>query len=184
MAAGSRLANFVVTWPAVRQGLLRAAILNAEKTLGTRLLFAHTRDVWDSILQFHTDDVALHRSGQCLWLVHTRMSEFSRASNNQSETRYTNLCRATSSAWNFSVKCQISLERVRIECAKRDVGYSSYVCSFWLANGPQAYTVEASGHPREAEKVSATGGGRLRKCVNTEFVWARVQTGFCRGGRK
>ena len=33
-------------------------------------------------------------------------------------------------------------------------------------------TVEApvSGHPREAEKVSATGAGRLRKCVNTEFV--------------
>ena len=32
--------------------------------------------------------------------------------------------------------------------------------------------VEASvsGHPREAEKVSATGAGRLRECVNTEFV--------------
>ena len=27
----------------------------------------------------------------------------------------------------------------------------------------------------EAEKVSATGAGRLRQCVNTEFVWARVQ---------
>ena len=32
-----------------------------------------------------------------------------------------------------------------------------------------------SGHPREAEKVSATGAGRLRECVNTEFVWARIQ---------
>ena len=33
-------------------------------------------------------------------------------------------------------------------------------------------TVEApvSGHPREAEKVSATGAGRLQECVNTEFV--------------
>ena len=47
-------------------------------------------------------------------------------------------------------------------------------------------TVEApvGGHPREAEKVSVTGAGRLRKCVNTEFVRARVQTGFCQGGRK
>ena len=27
-----------------------------------------------------------------------------------------------------------------------------------------------SGHPREAEKVSATGAGRLREYVNTEFV--------------
>ena len=37
-------------------------------------------------------------------------------------------------------------------------------------------------HPREAEKVSATGAGRLRiclrECVNTVSVWARVQTGF------
>ena len=33
-------------------------------------------------------------------------------------------------------------------------------------------TVEApvSGHPRETEKVSATGTGHLRECVNTEFV--------------
>ena len=33
-------------------------------------------------------------------------------------------------------------------------------------------TVKApvSGHPREAEKVSATGAGSLRKCVNTELV--------------
>ena len=33
-------------------------------------------------------------------------------------------------------------------------------------------TVKAfvSGHPREAEKMSATGAGRLRECVNTEFV--------------
>ena len=33
-------------------------------------------------------------------------------------------------------------------------------------------TVEGplSGHPREAEKVSATGAGGLRECVNTEFV--------------
>ena len=33
-------------------------------------------------------------------------------------------------------------------------------------------TVEApiSGHLREAEKVFATGAGRLRECVNTEFV--------------
>ena len=33
-------------------------------------------------------------------------------------------------------------------------------------------TVEApiSGHPREAEKVSASGAGRLRECVNTELV--------------
>ena len=33
-------------------------------------------------------------------------------------------------------------------------------------------TVEAlvRGHPREAEKVSATVAGRLRECVNTEFV--------------
>ena len=37
---------------------------------------------------------------------------------------------------------------------------------------PQAGTVEAlvSGHPREEEKVSETGAGRLRECVNTEFV--------------
>ena len=27
-----------------------------------------------------------------------------------------------------------------------------------------------SGHTREAEKVSATGAGRLQECVNTEFV--------------
>ena len=47
-------------------------------------------------------------------------------------------------------------------------------------------TVEAPvcGHPREAEKVSATGAGRLRECVNAEFAWARVQTGFFQGGRK
>ena len=34
------------------------------------------------------------------------------------------------------------------------------------------YTDEApiSGHPREAEKVPATVAGRLRECVNTEFV--------------
>ena len=33
-------------------------------------------------------------------------------------------------------------------------------------------TVEApvSGHPLEAEKVSTTGAGRLRECVNTELV--------------
>ena len=33
-------------------------------------------------------------------------------------------------------------------------------------------TVEApvSEHPREAEKVSATGAGHLQECVNTEFV--------------
>ena len=33
-------------------------------------------------------------------------------------------------------------------------------------------TVKApvSGHPREAEKASATGAGRLRECVNTEFI--------------
>ena len=33
-------------------------------------------------------------------------------------------------------------------------------------------TVEAPvrGYPREAEKVSATRTGRLRECVNTEFV--------------
>ena len=33
-------------------------------------------------------------------------------------------------------------------------------------------TVEApvSGHPREAENVSATGAARLWECVNTEFV--------------
>ena len=35
------------------------------------------------------------------------------------------------------------------------------------------------------QKVSATGAGRLRECAtNTEFVWARVQTGFFQGGRK
>ena len=43
-------------------------------------------------------------------------------------------------------------------------------------------------HPQEAEKVSATGAGHLWECVNRlkyrEFVWARVQTGFCQGGRK
>ena len=35
-------------------------------------------------------------------------------------------------------------------------------------------TVKApvSGHPREAEKVSATGAGRLRECINTEFVFS------------
>ena len=35
-------------------------------------------------------------------------------------------------------------------------------------------TVEApvSGHPREAEKVSPTGAGRLQEYVNTAFVWA------------
>ena len=40
-----------------------------------------------------------------------------------------------------------------------------------------ANTVETpvSGHPREAEKVSAT--------ENVKLVWARVQTGFCEGGR-
>ena len=37
MVAGSRLANFVVTWPVVRQGLFRAAILNAARMLGARL---------------------------------------------------------------------------------------------------------------------------------------------------
>ena len=49
------------------------------------------------------------------------------------------------------------------------------------------HAVEApvSGHPREVEKVSATWAGRLRECVNyTEFVWTRVQTVFCQGGRK
>ena len=32
-------------------------------------------------------------------------------------------------------------------------------------------TVKApvSGHPREAEKVSTTGAGRLWECVNTDF---------------
>ena len=35
-----------------------------------------------------------------------------------------------------------------------------------------AYTVKApvSGQLREAEKVSTTGTGRLRECLNTEFV--------------
>ena len=56
--------------------------------------------------------------------------------------------------------------------------------SFFL----RGYTVLApvSGHPRtprEAEKVSATAG-RLWECVNTEFIRAKVQTGFCQGGRK
>ena len=41
-----------------------------------------------------------------------------------------------------------------------------------------------SGLPREAEKVSATVAGRLREYVNTEFVWARVQTGFVKAARK
>ena len=43
------------------------------------------------------------------------------------------------------------------------------------------YTVEApiSGHPLEAEKVSATRAGRLGECVST--VQGRVQTGFCQG---
>ena len=27
-----------------------------------------------------------------------------------------------------------------------------------------------SGHPREAEKMSARGAGRLQGCVNTQFV--------------
>ena len=31
-------------------------------------------------------------------------------------------------------------------------------------------TVEAPVHPREAEKVFATGAVHLRECVNTEFV--------------
>ena len=37
-------------------------------------------------------------------------------------------------------------------------------------------TVKApiSENPREAKKVSATGAGRLRECINTEF---------CQGGR-
>ena len=54
--------------------------------------------------------------------------------------------------------------------------------AFWLSLTLSTCTVEApvSGHPREAEKLSETGTGRLRDCVNTEFVywWARVQTGF------
>ena len=33
-------------------------------------------------------------------------------------------------------------------------------------------TVEApvSGHPREAEKMSATGAGHVQECVNTKYV--------------
>ena len=36
----------------------------------------------------------------------------------------------------------------------------------------KAITVEVaiSGHPRESERVSTTGAGPLRECVNTEFV--------------
>ena len=38
--------------------------------------------------------------------------------------------------------------------------------------GSNIIAVEAPGseHPREAEKVSAFGAGRLGVCVNTEFV--------------
>ena len=53
----------------------------------------------------------------------------------------------------------------------------------WKRTG-HAVEAPVCGHPREAEKVSATGAGRLRECVNTEFVWARVQTVFCQCGRK
>ena len=53
---------------------------------------------------------------------------------------------------------------------------------FWLENNPsvtnaacESYTVEApvSGNPREVEKVSETGAGRLRKCVNAELEFKR-----------
>ena len=34
------------------------------------------------------------------------------------------------------------------------------------------------GHPREAKKVSVIGAGRLRKCLNTEFLWDLSKGGF------
>ena len=42
--------------------------------------------------------------------------------------------------------------------------YASFNCYMNTVKTP------VSGHPREAEKVSATGAGYLWKCVNTEFV--------------
>ena len=57
--------------------------------------------------------------------------------------------------------------------------WAYFFLSLWL----EFCTVEApvSGHPQEAEKVPATGAGRLRDCLNTEFVGARVQMGFYQG---
>ena len=43
-------------------------------------------------------------------------------------------------------------------------------------------TAPIRGHSREAEKLSATGAGRLLECANTEFARARVHTGLCQGG--
>ena len=50
------------------------------------------------------------------------------------------------------------------ECDQKHLQERTILCLY--------YTVEAtvSGRPREAEKVSAIGADRLRKCVNTEFV--------------
>ena len=45
-----------------------------------------------------------------------------------------------------------------------------YVKSTYMHDFRSTVEAPVSGHPREAEKVSATGAGRLRECVNTEFV--------------
>ena len=48
------------------------------------------------------------------------------------------------------------------------------------------HTVESpvSGHTRDAEKVSATGAGRLRECENSEFKRGFVKAAVSRAVRK
>ena len=59
------------------------------------------------------------------------------------------------------------------KCSKTQGAKKSIFSHYPLGKLEPLHTTDkapVSGHPREAEKVSATGAGRLRECVNTEFV--------------
>ena len=61
---------------------------------------------------------------------------------------------------------------VRSAAERRGAGNEQETTMRCCINVPINSTVEVpvSGQPRDAEKVSTTGDGRLGECVNTEFV--------------
>ena len=46
----------------------------------------------------------------------------------------------------------------------------NYLLNYYFSKHLDTVEAPVSGHPWETEKVSATGAGRLRECVKTEFV--------------
>ena len=51
-----------------------------------------------------------------------------------------------------------------------EIWFQSFMLTALTNQVIHAVEAPVSGHPREAEKVSETGAGRLRECINTECV--------------